>query len=87
MHVGLIVPTVPRLALVLSEQERKDRLAYWIRDARTYLRDFVDALPGYRLYRIVREGVVPVAYDERWEIFTTTNFLAVRESPARSPAE
>lgn len=32
MHVDLIVPTVSRLALVLSEQERKDRLAYWIRD-------------------------------------------------------
>lgn len=31
-HDGRIIPTVPRLALVLSEQERKDRLAYWIRD-------------------------------------------------------
>lgn len=31
-YAGRIVPTVPRLALVLSEQERKDRLAYWIRD-------------------------------------------------------
>jgi transcriptional regulator with XRE-family HTH domain len=27
-----IVPTVPTLAPVLSEEERKERLAYWIRD-------------------------------------------------------
>ena len=31
-HDGRIFPTVPRLALMLSEQERKERLAYWIRD-------------------------------------------------------
>lgn len=53
-------------------------------DARTYLRDFVEALPGYRLHRIVRDGIVPVAYSELSEIFTTTNFLAVRARPAPS---
>jgi transcriptional regulator with XRE-family HTH domain len=31
-YADRLVPTVPRLALVLSEQERKERLAYWIRD-------------------------------------------------------
>jgi FkbM family methyltransferase len=55
-------------------------------DARTYLRDFVEALPGYRIHRIVRDGMVPVDYDELWEIFTTTNFLAVRAQPAPSAA-
>jgi transcriptional regulator with XRE-family HTH domain len=29
-----IVPTLPTLSLVLSEEERKARLAYWIRDIR-----------------------------------------------------
>lgn len=29
-----IVPTLPILSLVLSEEERKARLAYWIRDMR-----------------------------------------------------
>lgn len=29
-----IYPTLPSLALVLSEEERKSRLAYWIRDMR-----------------------------------------------------
>jgi transcriptional regulator with XRE-family HTH domain len=31
---ALIVPTLPTLALVLSEEERRARLAYWIRDIR-----------------------------------------------------
>jgi transcriptional regulator with XRE-family HTH domain len=31
-YADRIVPTLPTLALVLSEQERKDRLAYWVRD-------------------------------------------------------
>lgn len=29
---GRIIPTLPTLALVLDEEERKERLAYWIRD-------------------------------------------------------
>jgi FkbM family methyltransferase len=47
-------------------------------DARVFLRDILAELKGYALYRIVRDGIVPVNYDERWEIFTTTNFLALR---------
>lgn len=50
-------------------------------DSRTFLRDFFDLLePAYRIHRIVRDGVVPVRYDELWEVFTTTNFLAIRRS-------
>jgi hypothetical protein len=55
-------------------------------DARTYLRDFVDVLQAFDLYRVVRDGVVPVRYDERWELFTTTNFLAVLSPPVPSTA-
>jgi FkbM family methyltransferase len=47
-------------------------------DSRIYLRDLVDALAGYRLHRIVRDGWVPVAYSELDEIFTTGNYLALR---------
>ncbi len=47
-------------------------------DSRIYLRDLVHELPGYQLYRVVRDGLTPVVYDEKWEIFTTTNFLAVK---------
>jgi FkbM family methyltransferase len=47
-------------------------------DAGVFLRDILAELVGFTLYRIVRDGVVPVTYDERWEIFTTTNYLAVK---------
>jgi FkbM family methyltransferase len=52
-------------------------------DSRTFLRDLIDLLPGFDLHRIVRDGLVPVSYDERWEIFTTTNFLARRSGSLR----
>lgn len=46
-------------------------------DSRTFLRDFFGLLaPQYRIFRIVKDGLRPVEYNERWEIFTTTNFLA-----------
>jgi FkbM family methyltransferase len=49
-------------------------------DSRTYLRDFFHLLrPDYRLYRILRRGLAPIPeYHERLEVFTTTNFLALR---------
>jgi FkbM family methyltransferase len=49
-------------------------------DSRTYLRDFFLLLsPRFRIYRILRRGVAFVErYREKDEIFTTTNFLAVR---------
>jgi FkbM family methyltransferase len=49
-------------------------------DSRTYMRDFYDLLsPAYDLHRIVRGGAYPIGtYSERLEIFSTTNFLAVR---------
>lgn len=48
-------------------------------NARQYFRDFNDLLaPRYDLYRIVRDGLWPLAsYTTDQEIFSTANFLAV----------
>ena len=55
-------------------------------DNRSFLKDFVALLtPGYRLYRIVRDGVVPLeVYKETCEIFTTTNYLALHAACPQS---
>jgi hypothetical protein len=47
-------------------------------DSRTYFRDLWDLLsPRFDLARIVANGVAPVPrYEERYEIFVTTNFVA-----------
>lgn len=49
-------------------------------DARVFWQDLFYLLSGqFELYRILRDGFEPVArYDEREEIFVTTNFLAGR---------
>ena len=48
-------------------------------DSRTYFQDFFYLLnPNYRIYRILRSGLVPIAeYKETCEVFLTTNYLAV----------
>ena len=48
-------------------------------DSRTYFRDFFNLLsPQYHLYRLVRNGLIPInRYHETLEIFTTTNFIAI----------
>jgi FkbM family methyltransferase len=50
--------------------------------SRTYMRDFYDALPEYRLYRMVRNGLVPL--EERAspasEIFLFQNIVAHRQT-------
>jgi len=54
-------------------------------DSRTYFKDFFYLLnSNYRIYKIVRGGLHPVnEYKEFYEIFITTNYLAVlREDPA-----
>ncbi len=51
-------------------------------DSRTYFRDFFFLLnPTYRLYRVLRHGLAPVdRYRELHEVFTTTNYLAMRRA-------
>jgi FkbM family methyltransferase len=53
-------------------------------DSRTYLKDFFEFLtPRFRIHRVLRRGLAPVdRYRETGEIFTTTNFLAVRTGVA-----
>ncbi len=56
-------------------------------DSRTFVRDFHELLsPAYTIYRVVRDGHVPVAYSELLEIFSTTNYLAVRKPAAPGSA-
>jgi len=49
-------------------------------DSRTYLQDFFYLLnKDYALYRILQSGFAPITqYREKYELFLTTNFLAVR---------
>lgn len=47
-------------------------------DSRTFFRDFFNMLKNkYKIYRIMQHGLFPISeYDERQEIFLTTNYLA-----------
>lgn len=48
-------------------------------DSKTYFQDFFYLLdPYYKIYRILKDGIAPIEqYKERYEIFTTTNYLAI----------
>lgn len=49
----------------------------WL-DSRTNLQDFFYCLgPRYRIHRVVRDGFVPIQYAERYEVFSTTNYVAI----------
>jgi FkbM family methyltransferase len=48
-------------------------------DSRTYLRDFFALFePAYRIHRVLRDGLLPLIYSELDEVFTTTNYVALR---------
>jgi FkbM family methyltransferase len=54
-------------------------------DTRTFLRDFVRLLePQFRLFRVLRDGLSPLRYSEREEIFVTSNYYAERQYPSDS---
>jgi FkbM family methyltransferase len=55
-------------------------------DSRTYFRDFFYLLePRYRIHRILRNGLALVdTYGELHEVFTTTNYLAIRRGAGLS---
>jgi FkbM family methyltransferase len=55
-------------------------------DARTSLRDFFDLLErDYRIHRLLPDGVRPLDYSERIEVFLYANYVALPRD-ARSPA-
>ena len=61
-------------------------------DSKTYFKDFFELLdPFYEMYRILRRGLRRIrSYDERYEVFKGTNYLAllkgaVRPSPEGNP--
>lgn len=51
-------------------------------DSRTYLKDYFDLLGSrYEIYRILVDGLAPIpVYREGYEIFETTNYLAIARS-------
>lgn len=53
-------------------------------DSRTYFQDFFYLLKDrYQLYRLVKDGLYPLSgYKETYELFTTTNFLAIHRRHA-----
>ena len=51
-------------------------------DSRTFLRDFVRLLePQFRVSRMLADGLNPLDYSERDEVFITSNFLAELAQP------
>jgi hypothetical protein len=51
-------------------------------DSRTYFQDFFYLLKDrYHIYRILKKGLFQIdTYSEKYEIFTTTNYLAQRKN-------
>jgi FkbM family methyltransferase len=47
--------------------------------SRVFLRDFVQVLPDFNLYRLLPTSLLPIQYASRHEIFLFQNFLAVRK--------
>jgi FkbM family methyltransferase len=51
--------------------------------SRTFLRDFYELLPDFDLYRVARDGLVPLGpYRSTLEVFVGANYLALRRAPA-----
>ena len=49
-------------------------------ETKVFLKDFFDLLQNYRIYRLLQDGIYPIKYDERYEIFLNSNYLAVHKS-------
>jgi FkbM family methyltransferase len=48
-------------------------------NSKTYLLDFFELLSGFRIFRILKNGIQEIEYDPRYEILMTTNYLAVNK--------
>lgn len=47
---------------------------------KVFLQDFFDFLPQYSIYRILQRGLVKLSYKPFYEIYITSNYLAVQKS-------
>lgn len=48
-------------------------------EARIYLKDFFEILEGFEMYRILQNGIWKLTYSEYIEIFSPTNYLAIKK--------
>lgn len=48
-------------------------------ESRIFMKDFVDILKNYRIYRILPNGLAQIHYTEYHELFLTTNYLAIKK--------
>lgn len=46
----------------------------------TYLKDFFSLLSNYEIYRVLQDGIYRINYNERYEIFLTSNYLAINKT-------
>lgn len=49
-------------------------------NAGIYLKNFFDCLHNYDIYRIVNDGLYKISYNVRYEIFLTSNYLAINKN-------
>jgi len=49
-------------------------------DARTFLKEYFTILPHWDIYRLLQDGLQKINYDTRYEVFLTTNYLAVNNN-------
>lgn len=48
-------------------------------DARIFLRDFFEVLgPSFRTHRVLRDGLLPLTYSSKEEVFALANYLSLR---------
>lgn len=53
-------------------------------DGRVYLKYFFNLLCNYDIYRILKNGIQKINYHERYEIFLTSNYLAINKEYSNS---
>ncbi|MBK8300780.1 MAG: FkbM family methyltransferase [Chitinophagaceae bacterium] len=49
-------------------------------ESRIFMKDFINLLPGYSIYRILPAGLELIKYNEYHELFLTTNYLAIQNN-------
>lgn len=47
--------------------------------SKVFLRDFFEILDNYYVYRILQDGIYKIDYNERFEVFMNSNYLALKK--------